>query len=420
MTGLKDFSTDAASNDVGAPPILWQEGQPAGTVNNSARALMAALACWRDDNSGILGATGGASGAYSLATEQGFTSADYAQAFDLAWTPDAANPGPCTFQPDAAGPKPMRRPGGAELAPGDIQVGQVYRVRWHPGTTVVTVVAPFIEQAGSIKAFASAAAVPPGWLPCVGSPISRGVYAALFGAIGTTWGVGDGSTTFNLPNFQGRTLFGADINAGLLTGAGGINPTVGSIGGAEAIALSAAQLASHTHTGAAAAAGAHDHGGSVVAAGQHSHGGATTAAGNHTHGGSTVTAGSHAHTGTTASAGTHGHPITYSIGTAGSGGTNRVVTDLEPNGSNNAGGATDGAGAHTHDFTTAASGDHSHGVTIAAVGDHAHGILADGQHAHAINVVADHTHTLTIDAAGSGAAHPNMPPGAVIVWAIKA
>lgn len=46
-------------------------------------------------------------------------------------------------------------------------------------------------------------AVPTGWLVCDGSAVSRASYAALFGAIGTTYGVGNGTTTFNLPNFQG-------------------------------------------------------------------------------------------------------------------------------------------------------------------------------------------------------------------------
>jgi len=45
--------------------------------------------------------------------------------------------------------------------------------------------------------------LPAGWLLCNGSAVSRATYAALFGAIGTTYGIGDGTTTFNLPNFQG-------------------------------------------------------------------------------------------------------------------------------------------------------------------------------------------------------------------------
>lgn len=51
--------------------------------------------------------------------------------------------------------------------------------------------------------------VPTGWLECDGAAVSRTTYAALFTAIGTTWGAGDGSTTFNLPSWAGRTAVGA-------------------------------------------------------------------------------------------------------------------------------------------------------------------------------------------------------------------
>ena len=62
---------------------------------------------------------------------------------------------------------------------------------------------------GSVTAFASSS-VPIGWLECNGAAVSRTTYAALYGVIGTTWGVGDGSTTFNLPDFRGEFLRGWD------------------------------------------------------------------------------------------------------------------------------------------------------------------------------------------------------------------
>lgn len=61
---------------------------------------------------------------------------------------------------------------------------------------------------GMICAFAMGSA-PNGWLACDGSAISRTTYANLFTAIGTTWGVGDGSTTFNLPDLRGAFLRGS-------------------------------------------------------------------------------------------------------------------------------------------------------------------------------------------------------------------
>jgi len=55
----------------------------------------------------------------------------------------------------------------------------------------------------------AAASAPSGWLLCNGAAVSRTTYAELFAAIGTTYGVGDGSTTFNVPNAQGVFLRGA-------------------------------------------------------------------------------------------------------------------------------------------------------------------------------------------------------------------
>lgn len=74
-----------------------------------------------------------------------------------------------------------------------------------------------------------------------GTAVSRTTCGALFTAIGTTFGVGDGSTTFNLPNTQRRVLMG---QGGVASTA--VSNTVGSTGGAET--LTTAQLAAHTHS----------------------------------------------------------------------------------------------------------------------------------------------------------------------------
>ena len=74
----------------------------------------------------------------------------------------------------------------------------------------ITVSAADLLQAvptGSIQPYAGAS-IPAGWLLCDGSAVSRTDYAALFAAIGTLYGTGDESTTFNLPDFQGKTFWG--------------------------------------------------------------------------------------------------------------------------------------------------------------------------------------------------------------------
>lgn len=109
---------------------------------------------------------------------------------------------------------------------------------------------------GALLDYAGADA-PPGWLVCDGSAVSRTTYAALFAAIGTTWGAGDGSTTFHLPDFRRRVAVGA---GGAATAA--LGSTVGSIGGAETEALTVAQIPSHSHgsgTLATSREGEHSH-----------------------------------------------------------------------------------------------------------------------------------------------------------------
>jgi microcystin-dependent protein len=96
---------------------------------------------------------------------------------------------------------------------------------------------------------------PSGWILCYGQAISRTTYAALFAIISTTYGTGDGSTTFNLPDLRGRTIAGQDDMGGssanrLTNQTGGLNgDTLGDTGGSETHTLTTAQLASHTHTG---------------------------------------------------------------------------------------------------------------------------------------------------------------------------
>ncbi len=66
---------------------------------------------------------------------------------------------------------------------------------------------------GSVIAYAGASA-PDGWALCYGQAISRTTYANLFTVLGTTYGVGDSSTTFNVPDLRGRRPFGKDDMGG--------------------------------------------------------------------------------------------------------------------------------------------------------------------------------------------------------------
>jgi microcystin-dependent protein len=92
--------------------------------------------------------------------------------------------------------------------------------------------------AGCVMPFAGATP-PDGWLLCYGQAVSRTSYSDLFAAIGTTYGAGDGSTTFNLPDLRGRVAAGKDDMGGSaanrITNAvsGIIGTTLGAAGGDE-------------------------------------------------------------------------------------------------------------------------------------------------------------------------------------------
>lgn len=123
-------------------------------------------------------------------------------------------------------------------------------VYWSDGTTVWCVtyaradgtavaVVPGVPT-GTISAFGGATAAV-GYLECNGAAVSRTTYAALFTAISTVWGAGDGTTTFNVPDLRGRTPIGSGTGAGLTARA------LAASGGEESHVLGAGAMPPHTH-----------------------------------------------------------------------------------------------------------------------------------------------------------------------------
>lgn len=104
-----------------------------------------------------------------------------------------------------------------------------------PSTTTVFKPGMMIDFAGNVA--------PEGWLACNGAAVSRTTYAALFAAISTGWGAGDGSTTFNVPDFRRRVAVGSGG-----TGSAYLGNTVGNVGGEEAHVQAEVEMAAHTHT----------------------------------------------------------------------------------------------------------------------------------------------------------------------------
>jgi microcystin-dependent protein len=146
-------------------------------------------------------------------------------------------------------------------------------------------------------------AVPANFAEMAGGTLNRVLYSRLFAAIGTTWGAGDGSTTFHLPNAQDRYLRGRSGTFG-----------IGYLG---------QDVQSHNHGASSDAQGFHGHTGTALSAGNHNHdisrttslvpgsgaqGGAQVSANNVS--GSTTTDGAHAHTLSINGDGSHAHNIT--------------------------------------------------------------------------------------------------------------
>jgi microcystin-dependent protein len=108
-----------------------------------------------------------------------------------------------------------------------------------------------VMPTGSIIVYAGSSA-PTGFLFCDGSAISRTTYATLFGVLSTTYGAGDSSSTFNIPDIRGRVIAGKEASASLLTSAlGGLNGnTLGNTGGVQGVTLTSAQsgLPAHNHS----------------------------------------------------------------------------------------------------------------------------------------------------------------------------
>lgn len=154
---------------------------------------------------------------------------------------------------------------------------------------------------GTIEMFGGPVAnIPTGYLYCDGSAVSRTTYANLFAAVGTTWGAGDGSATFNLPDGRGRYFFGL-ATSGTGSTLGG---TFGTKDHTHTLSGSTANESAHTHsisTSVSAtkqvAASPHDHTtpvgnnttGDDVASNTHTHGAGDTGAGSaHSHGAGTL------------------------------------------------------------------------------------------------------------------------------------
>ena len=250
------------------------------------------------------------------------------------------------------------------------------------GTTGIAPIVSAIPVGGVIPF--GGGSPPPEWLLCDGRAVSRTQYAVLYSVIGTTFGAGDGTTTFNVPDLNQRFVRGG-------TSAGGV-------GGTD----------SHSHPGTSWRTGQTNVGGTNNADAAPNGTGSTNAApdgtgssGNHDHGTDAVSDHSHG----ISSDGSHNHQgrTGFQSGTFGSSGGGTGVTkthahDISSGGGHNHGG-TGSNGGHGHG-RTGTTGSHSHSVPNS---NHSH-TVPGSNHSHGI-AGSNHDHNVP-----TSTVETNLPP----------
>jgi microcystin-dependent protein len=250
-----------------------------------------------------------------------------------------------------------------------------------------------ITPVGVIQMWMTGSA-PTGWLLLQGQNVSRTTYAELFALWNTTFGAGDGSTTFGLPDFQqyipiGKAAAGTVSTLGVKTGS-----------------------FDHTHASGTLAVASHTHGSGTLSVASHTHDSGTLAVASHTHGPGTLTVASHSHTMSVETTftdishthSTPNHTHTYS-GTTDNASAS-VFASL-------AGGATGVIGTHSHTYsgTTDSTGG---STTGSAGGTHRHSVSGQSTDAAAPAVSSGLTASTapSVNSGSTGSTSPTVNAGA--------
>jgi microcystin-dependent protein len=253
------WSKTPASNANSDPTVNWAEGMAPSAVNDSARAMAARLAEWRDDISGTI-TTGGTGTAYTIASNQVFDTLTHINGAMIAFVPHATNGATVTLNVDGLGAKPLRTSTGAELAAGMLIAGTPYVATYNNSDGVFYLQSffgnPYNIPIGGLMPYVGSTPPNSSFVFPFGQAISRTGFPTLFSLTGTTFGAGDGSTTFNIIDLRGRIPVGVDnmggsaaSRIGTLPTDGGtiVGTTLGSTGGSQSHVQTSSELVNHTH-----------------------------------------------------------------------------------------------------------------------------------------------------------------------------
>ncbi|QIP08547.1 tail fiber protein [Bradyrhizobium symbiodeficiens] len=255
---LYKWSQTASADATADSTINWAEGQSPASVNDSARAMMAAIAKYRDDVAGAI-VSSGTSTAYAVNTYQVFQSLSQLDGQVIAFTPHTTNGATVTINVDSLGAKPLRSAPGGELPAGVLIQGTPYAAHYNNADAAFYLAGffnnPYNVPIGSCIDFFGAMAPNSSFVLAYGQAVSRTAYPTLFSIFGVTYGSGDGSTTFNIPDCRGRIVAGRDDMGGATASRlsssyfGGAATSLGATGGAESHPLTVSQHATLTSSG---------------------------------------------------------------------------------------------------------------------------------------------------------------------------
>ncbi len=259
QSGVVSWSQTSNSNASADSNVNWAENQAPSSVNDSARAMMSSAAKYRDDISGAI-ATGGSSTAFTVASNQSFSTLAYLANQIVAFSPHTTCGATVTLNVDSLGAKPLRSAPSTELPAGALVQGTPYVATYNSSDGAFYLHGFYgnvygIPIGGMID-FTGTTAPNSSFVLPFGQAINRTTYATYFAMVSTTYGTGDGSTTFNVPDLRGRVAVGKDDMGGSaasrLTGTSittGGATTLGGSGGGETKTLLTANLPAYTPSG---------------------------------------------------------------------------------------------------------------------------------------------------------------------------
>jgi microcystin-dependent protein len=228
ITGITGDVTSTETSGVATTTVLTVGGKSASTIASTVDEVAAAATTPTPgslvayDGSGHLGGHATA----DLALDGSTTMTGSLNLAQLASAPSSPQNGWCYYDTTL---------GYARIYEGGAWISLLY----NNNTTPVAIVGQILQV--------GMGAVPPGTLECDGSAVSRTTYSLLFAAIGTNYGVGDGSTTFNLPDYRGMFIRGWDHGAGNDPDAASRTATNGGSAGDNVGSTQAFAVESHAH-----------------------------------------------------------------------------------------------------------------------------------------------------------------------------